>query len=200
MTTHRTPTPVEDVTVVTGVEDVAVVTGTGLVPLATARISRAANAAPHRRIPSLYADPAAWAVLAAVDELFAGCRDDVRPIPGATAMIVVSTHGTADTMAAIARATPGGRLSPLRFAGASAGGMVSLACLVHGLRGPTLVITSGPADGCPAARTMARHWLRTGAASHVVIAVHDRDPLRGHDVRCVVVEAAADPGTPGGAR
>lgn len=164
--------------------------GAGLVPLATVRTSRAANATPHRRIPSLYADPASWAVLEAVDELWAGCPDEVRAASGTTAMVLVSTHATVDTMAAIARAVPGGRLSPLRFAGASAGGPISLVCLVHGFRGPTLMITTDPVDGCPAARTMARHWLRTGAARHVVVGVHTHDPVGGHQVRCAVVEAA----------
>jgi hypothetical protein len=171
---------------VTSIDDVRFddLAGTGLAALAAARTSRAANATPHRRIPSLYADPASWAVLEAVD----ACG---TPEPGTTAMVLVSTHATMDTMAGIARAVPGGRLSPLRFAGASAGGPVSLVCMVHGLRGPTLVITTDPADGVPAARTLARHWLRTGAATHVVLAVHEHHPKRGHDVRCVLVEAAA---------
>ncbi|WP_329101245.1 hypothetical protein OG792_20520 [Micromonospora sp. NBC_01699] len=182
------------------VEDIAVLAGAGLVPLATARAGRAPNAAPHRQIPSLYADPASWLVLEAVDELWAGCPDAVRAAPETTAMVLVSTYSTIDTMSAIARAVPGGRLSPLRFAGASAGGPVSLVCQVHGFRGPTLVITSAPEDGCPAAWTMARHWLRTGAASHVVVAVHDHDSLRGHEVRCVVVGAAPGRHPSGGPR
>jgi hypothetical protein len=181
---------------VTSVDDLA---GAGLAPLATTRTSRAANAAPHRRIPSLYADPASWAVLAAVDELWAACPDEVQA-PATTAMVLVSTHCTVDTMAGIARAVPGGRLSPLRFAGASAGGPISLVCMVHGLRGPTLVITTDPAEGLPAARTMARHWLRTGAASHVLVGVHDRDPLGGHEVQCVMVGPAPDLCPSGAAR
>ncbi|MET0493583.1 MAG: hypothetical protein ABW000_10685 [Actinoplanes sp.] len=166
------------------VDDLAVLAGAGLVTLATARAGSAPGAAPHRRIPSQYADPASWAVLAAVDRLWSGIP------PEATAMVLVSTYSTIDTMSAIAGAVPGGRLSPLRFAGASAGGPVSLVCQVHGLRGPTLVITTAPPDGCPAALTMARHWLRTGAASQVVVALHEHDPVRGHEVQCVVVGAA----------
>ncbi|MEU4580355.1 hypothetical protein [Nonomuraea sp. NPDC023979] len=180
------------------VEDLPALEGDGLVPLAETRLVRPATAPPPRRIPSLYADPASWAVLAAVDDLWARCPEAAQA-PETTAMVLVSTHGTADTMAGIARAAPGGRLSPMRFAGASAGGPISLVCMVHGLRGPTLVITTDPADGLPAARTMARHWLRTGAASHVVIAAHTHDPPRGHEVRCVVAGPAPDlrpPGTP----
>jgi hypothetical protein len=171
------------------VEDTAVLAA-GLVPLATARAGSAPGTAPRRRIPNLYADPVSWLVLEAVDELGTGGR----AVPETTAMVLVSTYGTLETMSAIARAVPGGRLSPLRFAGASAGGPVSLACQAHGFRGPTLVITTAPAEGHPAALTMARHWLRSGAANHVVIAVHDHDPLRGHEVRCVLVGAA--PGAP----
>ncbi|MET7951707.1 hypothetical protein [Micromonospora sp. NPDC005324] len=180
------------------VEDIAVHAGAGLVPLARAWAGRAPNATTHQRIPSQYADPASWLVLDAVNELWAGCPDAVRTAPETTAMVLVSTYSTIDTMSAIARAVPGGRLSALRFAGASAGGPVSLVCQSHGFRGPTLVITTAPEDGCPAALTMARHWLRTGAASHVVVAVHDHDSLRGHEVRCVVVGAEPDPRPSGG--
>ncbi|NBE96635.1 coronafacic acid synthetase [Nonomuraea sp. KC401] len=175
----------------TPVEGLQALEGNGLVLLAAARLARPAAAPPPRRIPSLYADPASWAVLEAVDELWAGFPDEMQA-PETTAMVLVSTHGTVDTMAEIARAAARGRLSPMRFAGASAGGPISLVCMVHGLRGPTLVITTDPANGLPAARTMARHWLRTGAASHVVVAAHDRDPLRGHEVRCVVAGPAPD--------
>ncbi|MEV4629505.1 hypothetical protein AB0J90_24900 [Micromonospora sp. NPDC049523] len=182
------------------VEDIAVLAGAGLVALATARVGPATDAAPHRRIPSLYADPASWLVLEAVDELWTACPDAVRAAPETTAMVLVSTYSTIDTMSAIARAVPGGRLSPLRFAGASASGPVSLVCQVHRFRGPTLVFTTAPEQGCPAALTMARHWLRTGAASQVVVAVHDHDSLRGHEVRCVVVGAAPDPHPSGGPR
>ncbi|WP_164386746.1 hypothetical protein [Streptomyces sp. OM5714] len=179
--------------------DLVVPEGTGLVTLAAARVHRAVNAAPYRRIPSLYADPAAWALLEAVDELWAGRPDEPRE-PETTATILVSTHGTLDTVAGIARAVPGGRLSALRFAGAGAGAPVSLVCMVHGLRGPSLTLTTDPARGLPAALTTARHWLRTGAAGHVVVAVHEHDPLHGHDVRCVVVGAAPAPHPSGAPR
>lgn len=178
------------------IRDVPMLAGAGLVPLAAARVTSAPDAAPRRRIPSLYADPASWLALEAVDELWARCSDEVRTAAETTAVVLVSAYSTIETMSAIAAAVPGGRLSPLRFAGATAGSPVSLVCQAHGFRGPTLVITSAPEDGCPAALTMAGHWLRTGAASHVVIAVHDHDPMRGHEIRCVVAGAAS----PGGQR
>ena len=162
--------------------------GAGLVPLATARTQ---DSTPSRRIPSLYADAASWTVLRAVDELWAGAPERVRAAADRTAMVLVSTYSTIDTMAALARAVPSGRLSPLRFAGASAGGPVSLAAQVHGFRGPTLVVTTRPEDGYPLALTMARHWLRAGAAGHVVVAAHEHDPDGGHRVRCAVVSGAS---------
>ncbi|WP_052422984.1 hypothetical protein [Nonomuraea candida] len=180
MTGHEGHTPVEDL---------PALQADGLVPLAAARLARLATAPPPRRIPSLYADPASWALLEAVDELWAGCPEAAQAAE-TTAMVLVSAYGTAETMSGIARAVPGGRLSPMRFAGASPGGPISLVCMVHGLRGPTLVITTDPAEGMPAARTMARHWLRTGAASQVVVAVHHHDPLRGHEVWCVMAGPA----------
>lgn len=172
-------------------DDLLAEAGPGLVTLASTRFVKATASPPRRRIPSLYADPASWTVLEAVDELWAACPDRVRAAPEATGMVLVSTHGTADTMVEIADAVPSGRVSPLRFAGASASGPISLTSLVHGFRGPTLMITSNPATGRPAALAVTRHWLRTGAADHVVISVHAHDPGRGHEVESVVLGSEA---------
>ncbi|WP_432043171.1 polyketide synthase [Streptomyces cadmiisoli] len=183
MTADHLPTPVQDI---------AVPENSGLAVLGTARVSRSADAPPTRRIPSFYADPASWAVLEAVDALRAGCPE-VTAAPETTATVMVTTHSTLDTMRVIAGGLPGGRVSPLRFAGANAGGPVSLVCMTHGLRGPTLTLTSDGTEGAPAALTMARHWLRTGAADRVVIVAHHHDAALGrHEVRCAAVGAAPD--------
>ncbi|AOS61838.1 hypothetical protein [Actinoalloteichus hymeniacidonis] len=173
----------------TSIEELLARSQDTLTTLGTVRLTRPATAPPPRRIPSFYADPASWTVLAAVDRLIEG-RPDVLQAARTTALILISTYSTVSTMSAIAAAVPSGRVSPLRFAGANAGGPLSLVCMVHGLRGPTLVLTTEPAEGVPAAVTMARHWLRTASVSHVVLAVHDHDPQRGHHVHGVLIEAA----------
>ncbi|ONI86952.1 hypothetical protein ALI144C_09880 [Actinosynnema sp. ALI-1.44] len=132
----------------------------------------------ERRIPSMYVDPVAWLVLAAIDAALAECPDSVQKSPDDVAVILISTHATRDTMAEIA----GGRLSPLRFAGASPGGAASLACRVHGFRGPSLLLTTGPQVGRQTALTVAQSWLRTGAAAHVVLSAHTTDPHHVHSV------------------
>ncbi|MBP2330540.1 hypothetical protein JOF56_010925 [Kibdelosporangium banguiense] len=142
----------------------------------------------RRRIPSMYVDPVSWLVLEAVDEALADCPDTVRQSPDEVAVMLVSTHATLHTMTEIAKAIPSGRLSPLRFAGASPGGAASLTCLVHKFRGPSLMMTTTPDEGWPAALTMARFWLRTGAATSVVLSAHTASD-HGHRVRTVVLGA-----------
>ncbi|GAB3838675.1 beta-ketoacyl synthase N-terminal-like domain-containing protein [Kribbella italica] len=149
----------------------------------------AAQAVPNstRRIPSLYVDPVAWLLLESAERAIGNNLDDVR---GEVAVLVVSTYATLDTMAGIAGTATSGRVSPLRFAGASPGGAASLTCLVHGFRGPSLLLTSGPESSWPVAVTMARSWLRTGAAVRVILSVHTVDAEAGHQVRSVVVGAS----------
>lgn len=171
----------------TAVDDLTAVPESFVV-LGEGRVDRAEPAA-RRRIPSMYVDPVAWLVLEAVDEALVACADTVRQSPDDVAVILVSTHATRDTMAEIAAATPSGRLSPLRFAGASPGGAASLACVVHGFRGPSLLLTTELPHGWPAALTIARSWLRTGAARYVVLSAHTTDAQHGHRVRSVVLGA-----------
>nr|WP_052479233.1 hypothetical protein [Kibdelosporangium sp. MJ126-NF4]CEL23086.1 hypothetical protein [Kibdelosporangium sp. MJ126-NF4]CTQ90223.1 hypothetical protein [Kibdelosporangium sp. MJ126-NF4] len=154
--------------------------------LGEGRVERA-EPARRQRIPSMYADPVAWLVLEAIDQALADCMDTVRQAADDVAVILVSTHATVDTMADVARATETGRLSPLRFAGASPGGAASLACIVHSLRGPSLLLTTEPGTGWPTALTVARCWLRTAAASQVLLSAHTADAQQGHQVRTALL-------------
>ncbi|CAM5276674.1 coronafacic acid synthetase [Streptomyces pilosus] len=142
------------------------------------------------RVPSLYADPLAWLVADAVEPALAECAADVRAAREDVAVILVSAHCTLHTMDAVARSLPAPRVSPLRFAGANPGSAGSLLCLLHGFRGSSLTFSMTPEDGLPAARTVARSWLRSGSASYVVLCAHQRHGEKGHSVRCAVLAPA----------
>lgn len=164
-----------------------------LVVLARGRADRAEPGGPaagRRRIPSMYVDPVAWLVLEAVDDALTHCPDAVVRSPDGVAVVLVSAYATQHTMREIADAVPSGRLSPLRFAGANPGGAAGLACVLHGFRGPSLIVTNEPVRGWPAALTAARSWLRTGAATSIVLSAHMADAQHGHRVRTVVLTTA----------
>ncbi|WP_165956521.1 beta-ketoacyl synthase N-terminal-like domain-containing protein [Kribbella antibiotica] len=134
-----------------------------------------------RRIPSMYVDPVAWLVLESIEQAIS------HPLPDDVGVLVISTYATLATMTELSGTAASGRVSPLRFAGASPGGAASLACLVHGFRGPSLLLTSDPARSRPVALTVAQSWLSSGAASCVVLSVHTVDS--GHAVHTVVLGA-----------
>ncbi|MGW2352518.1 hypothetical protein [Actinacidiphila glaucinigra] len=172
--------------------------GTGVVAVTRGTAVREELTAVRSRIPSLYADPLAWLVADAVDDALTGCADVVSTARDDVAVILVSAQCTLQTMEQVARSVPSGRVSPLRFAGASPGSAGSLVCLLHGFKGSSLTLSTTPEEGLPTAHTLARSWLRSGAARYVVLCAHERQPGRPHLVRCTVLapgNSAADSGT-----
>ncbi|GAA0598292.1 coronafacic acid synthetase component [Kribbella sandramycini] len=125
-----------------------------------------------RRIPSMYVDQVAWLVLESIERVI------TEPLPEDTGVLVLSTHATRDTMEQLAGMAQNGQISPLRFAGANPGAIAGLPCLRLGLRGPSLLLTSDPERSLPVAQVVARSWLRSGAASRVVLSVHRGDEVR----------------------
>ncbi|MFJ6573336.1 beta-ketoacyl synthase N-terminal-like domain-containing protein [Streptomyces sp. NPDC091292] len=161
--------------------------GAGMVAVGHGRAVRDELTVVRSRIPSLYADPLAWLVADAVEDALSGCADDVLAVREDVATILVSAECTLRTMEAVARSVPSGRVSPLRFAGASPGSAGSLVCLLHGFKGPSLTFSTTPEAGLSAAHTVARSWLRSGAASYVVLCAHEEPEGRRHLVQCSIL-------------
>lgn len=131
--------------------------------------------------PSLFADPVAWLVSAAVEK----CAHLVAGAPDRVGVIAVSEFATLVTMRAIARTASKGRMSPLRFAGANPGALAGLTCLRWGFRGPAMTLSMNPVDGVDTALVLANGLLSSGAAEHMVLATHT---VAGeHTAHCVVV-------------
>jgi hypothetical protein len=138
-----------------------------------------------RNAASFYADPAAWLVTHAVQRALDDCAEDVLGEPDEVAVIVVSSQGTEATMTGIARSARAGRLSPLRFAGASPGLLAGLPCARLGLRGPSLMVTTGGPDGLDTAALLADTWLRAEHARYALVVSHQRQDDR-HHAQCLV--------------
>jgi hypothetical protein len=135
---------------------------------------------------SMFADPAAWLVVAAVEDAIATLRDELTEAAPDVGVICVSQECTLHTITAIGRDVPNGRVSPMRFAGANPGTMSSLPCIAFGFGGPTLVFAMEPDVAAPAVATVARSWLRAEIAKYVLLCSHTAGP-KGHVARCDVM-------------
>ncbi|WP_432994432.1 hypothetical protein [Dactylosporangium sp. CA-233914] len=140
--------------------------------------------------PSFFADLASWLVAEAVGEAVADARTraGAEVKPDAVAVITVSERCTLDTIRTIAAGLPAGRLSPLRFAGASPGSVGGLPGVLFGFRGPSLTLPMAPDEGLPVAVTVARSWLQDGDADFAAVAGHTVDS-GVHAVRAVLLRA-----------
>jgi hypothetical protein len=136
--------------------------------------------------PSFYADPVAWLVTRAVEQVLDGTY--VPAELDKVAVLVMSGSTTRPTMAGIADKAARGRVSPLRFAGANPGILAGLTCIQWGFTGPSLVLANDPADVLDTAAAVVDSWLDSGQARHVLCVAHRTDP-NGHRARCVIVGA-----------
>ncbi|MCC4597094.1 hypothetical protein NRY95_03630 [Xanthomonas campestris pv. phormiicola] len=140
---------------------------------------------------SAYADPLAWLLLDAVERTLAPCRDAVLAAHATVGQIVVSDLCTLPTMRHIARDLARNRLSPLRFSGACPGLICSVPAQQFRFNGPSLVLSMPPESGMTYAALLARDWLHSAAASHVLLSAHHADAA-GHRMVCTLLQAAPE--------
>ncbi|GGZ48761.1 hypothetical protein GCM10010387_48920 [Streptomyces inusitatus] len=171
-------------------------TDTRLRVVARTRVGGDMAEGPVRRTVSSYADPVALLVSDTVAEVLALLPEtDTEPGTGtgtSTGVLTVSETGTLHTMRTLAAGLGRGRISPLRFAGAGPGSLAGLACIVHGLRGPSLVLTMPPTAAEPLLVPLVHGWLTTGGCRQVVVNEHLTDAAGTHFVRSRVVRHTAN--------
>ncbi|MDF5755756.1 beta-ketoacyl synthase N-terminal-like domain-containing protein [Spongiactinospora sp. TRM90649] len=139
----------------------------------TARTGDPATAG--RRAACLYADPAAWLVVASVEAALTATPPDVRARAAEFGVLAVSAHGTRHTMRELAASADRGRVSPLRFAGANPASLAGLPCIAFGFRGPSLLLCMRPGDARSIVAITASGWLASGQCRYVVVAEHTEE-------------------------
>lgn len=154
-------------------------------------LSSAGSSARGQQKASAYADPVSWLVFEAVEKALQSVRDSVLAARRTVGQIVVSDICTLHTMQHIARDLPRNRLSPLRFSGACPGLVCSLPGQLLHFSGPSLVLSMPPEAGLLPAALLARDWLSSGAASHVLVSAHERDGEQQR-IRCALLLAQAE--------
>jgi len=157
--------------------------------LGFASASAADPATFSRNAPSFYADPVAWLVATAVGRAVERCDHELTRVRDDVGVVVLSEVATLTTMRAIAAGAARGRVSPIRFAGASPGLLAGLTCLRWKFRGPNLMLSMSPADGAGPAVAVVRGWLASGAARSVVLGAHFVSDGGVHVANCAIVGA-----------
>ena len=134
-----------------------------------------------RNGPSVHAPPVAWAVARFVQLLV----DEQGAIaPEETGLIVASDECSLALIRELSTTASQGKVSPLRFAGASPSIVVGLPALQLALRGPSLCLTMPPAHARAAVAALIRYWTRNNSVSAVIAVAHyrldeDRHLLKG---------------------
>jgi hypothetical protein len=134
-----------------------------------------------------YADPAAWTVVAAIDQALKRVEDECIAAAEQVGILLVSESGPTETIATVAATARTGYLSPLRFPAATAGSLVGMACIVFGFRGPTLNLTMPTTGGVPIATVIARRWLEQEVVKFMFITTFARRSDGNPLARCLLL-------------
>lgn len=141
-----------------------------------------------------YADPMAWALVLAIGEATAPLGEGFRAAANRCSLIQVGSEGPREAMAQVASEALRGFASPIRFPSATPSAPAGLACIVHGLRGPTLALTSPAPEGARLALTLSAGWLSRGVVDYALIATTASTPGGPPRAGCVVLSRGTGPG------
>jgi hypothetical protein len=141
-----------------------------------------------------YADPMAWALVLAIGEATAPLGEDFRAATDRCSLIQVGPEAPPEAMAQVAGEALRGFASPIRFPSATPSAPTGLACIVHGLRGPTLALTMPVTDGAGIALALSAAWLARGVVDYALIGTAASIPGGPPRAACAVLTRGTGPG------
>ncbi|MBZ4401171.1 MULTISPECIES: coronafacic acid synthetase [unclassified Myxococcus] len=140
-----------------------------------------------------YADPMAWTLVLAVGEVLESLGEDFRASADRCSLIQVGPEAPPEAMSSAAREALRGFASPIRFPAAPPSAPTGLACIVHGIRGPTLALTLPVAEGAGLALSLSTAWLTRGVVDYALIATAASVPGEAPRAACVVLSRGEGP-------
>jgi 3-oxoacyl-(acyl-carrier-protein) synthase len=141
-----------------------------------------------------YADPMSWALVLAIGEATAPLGEDFRAAASRCSLIQVGPQGPVEAMAQVATEASRGFASPVRFPSATPSAAAGLACIVHGLRGPTLSLAMPVSEGVEVALALSTAWLSRGVVDYALIGASVPLPGAPPHAGCVVLSRGMGPG------
>jgi hypothetical protein len=136
-----------------------------------------------------YADPMAWALVLAIGEATESLGEAFRASGDRCSLIQVGTEAPSEALSQAANEALRGFASPLRFPAATPSAPTGLACIVHGLRGPTLTLTLPVTEGVGLALALSTAWLTRGVVDYALIGTTTSAP----QASCVVLSRGEGP-------
>ncbi|MFY1825986.1 coronafacic acid synthetase [Myxococcus fulvus] len=140
-----------------------------------------------------YADPMAWTLVLAVGEVLKSLGEDFRASADRCSLIHVGPEAPPEAMSSAAREALRGFASPIRFPAAPPSAPTGLACILHGLRGPTLALTLPVVEGAGIALSLSTAWLTRGVVDYALIATAASVPGEAPRAACVVLSRGEGP-------
>ncbi|NVJ02066.1 coronafacic acid synthetase [Myxococcus sp. AM009] len=140
-----------------------------------------------------YADPMAWALVCVIGEATEPLGEGFRSAVDRCALIQVGPEAPLEAMTQAASEALRGFASPIRFPAATPSAPAGLACIVHGLRGPTLALTLPVTDGAGIALALAAAWLSRGVVDYALIAATASVPGGAPRAACGVLSRGEGP-------
>lgn len=141
-----------------------------------------------------YADPMAWAWVLAIGEATAPLGETFRSAVERCSLIQVGPEAPPDAMTQTASDALRGFASPLRFPAATPSAPTGLACIVHGIRGPTLTLTMPVEEGAAIALALSTAWLARGVVDYALIGTAASARHGAPHAACVVLTRGEGPG------
>ncbi|GHG73231.1 coronafacic acid synthetase [Comamonas sp. JC664] len=140
-----------------------------------------------------YADPMAWAWVLAIGQATEQLGEPFRSAVERCSLIQVGPEAPPEAMTQTANDTLRGFASPLRFPAATPSAPTGLACIVHGIRGPTLALTMPVAEGAGIALALSAAWLTRGVVDYALIGTSASQRHGAPYAACVVLTRGEGP-------
>ncbi|MBJ6764380.1 coronafacic acid synthetase [Myxococcaceae bacterium JPH2] len=140
-----------------------------------------------------YADPMSWSLVMAIGEAIAPLGDDFQAWATRCSLIQVGPAGPPEAMAQVASDALRGFASPVRFPSATPSAPAGLACIVHGIRGPTLALTLPVEEAVTLALHLSSDWLSRGVVEGALIAAPLPSGVGAPTAGCVLLARGEGP-------
>ncbi|QSQ17061.1 coronafacic acid synthetase [Myxococcus landrumensis] len=140
-----------------------------------------------------YADPMAWALTLAIGEATEPLGEDFRAAVARCSLIQVGSEAPPEAMSRAATEALRGFASAIRFPAATPSAPAGLACIVHGLRGPTLALTMPVTEGARIALALSTAWLARGVVDYALIGTAASVPGGEPRAACAVLSRGEGP-------
>jgi hypothetical protein len=149
--------------------------------------------APRVKTSVRYADPMAWALVLAIGEATRPLGEAFLAAGDRCSLVQVGPEAPSEALSQAANEALRGFASPLRFPAATPSAPTGLACIVHGLRGPTLALTQSVTDGAGIALALSTAWLARGVVDYALIGMVKSVAGEAPRAACLVLSRGQGP-------